>query len=294
MSHFHRSGDTLEEQEGTTRSSGSRLAEFSDRIARAFTNHDRDPEDQLELEPGEDPEYELLGDDPRDGTGARFPVGPFGYSRAAVDHYLAELERELAELRSQQPAPMSINEEIERLGEQTASILVVAHDQAHETTRQAEEQALQTTRRAQEQADRCIADAASNAVAITAQAKEQLRELDNETDSVWQERRRLMEDARVTGTALITLAEEAIERFPEDEKPASYGPDTLSEPLAAGPATPFEPPVAGPEAPRDLPVEGAEAPGDPPLGAAEAPGERRAHAPHPLIEAPQDPPDYGD
>jgi cell division septum initiation protein DivIVA len=283
MSHFQRSGDTLEEQEGTTRSSGSRLAEFGDRLARAFTNHDRDPGDRLGPEPGEDLEYELLGDDPQEGTSARFPVGPFGYSRAAVDHYLAELERELAELRSQGPGPVSITEEIERLGEQTASILVVAHDQAHETTRHAEEQALQTTRRAQEQAqeatrraqeqaDRCVADAASNAVAITAQAKQQLRELDNETDSVWQERRRLLEDARVTGTALITLAEEAIERFPEDDKPATAGFDALREPPAAGPEAPFEPPVAGPE----------------------APVEPRAHAPHPLIDTLQDPPDYGD
>ena len=68
---------------------------------------------------------------------------------------LAELERELDELREPGEAPpTSITEEIERIGEQTASILVVAHDQAHETTRLA-----------QEQAERCIADAAANAVA---------------------------------------------------------------------------------------------------------------------------------
>ncbi|HEY3725565.1 MAG TPA: DivIVA domain-containing protein [Solirubrobacteraceae bacterium] len=258
MSHFHRSGDTLEEQEGTTHSTGSRLAGFSDRIARAFTNPDRGPDDQLELRG--DPEDELLGDHPPDTTTARFPVGPFGYNRGAVDHYLAELERELAELRSERPAGMSITEEIERLGEQTASILVVAHDQAQETTRHAEEQAQETTRRAQEQADNCIADAASNAVAITAQAKQQLRELDNETDSVWQERRRLIEDARTTGTALITLAEEAIERFPEDDKP----------PTAA--FAPVQGPVARPGAPVDQPADALQ----------------------PLIETLQDPPRYGD
>jgi DivIVA protein len=207
MSQFHRSGDTLEEHEETIRSTGSRLAGFGDRIARAFTPHDRDRVDELTMEPGVDPEYELLetAPDADSDVGARFAVGPFGYNRAAVDQYLIEVERELAELRSQRPGGMSINDEIERLGEQTASILVVAHDQANETTR-----------RAQEQADRCIADAASNAVAITEQAKKQLRELDNETDSVWHERRRLIDDVRATATALITLAEEAIERFPED------------------------------------------------------------------------------
>jgi hypothetical protein len=214
MSHFQRSGDTVELQEQTghsdepqeeTRTAGSRLADFGDRIARAFAVHDRGRVDQFASEPGAEPDYGVLGEELDDGIPARFPVGPFGYNRAAVDRYLIEVERELAELRNQRPEGMSINEEIERLGEQTASILVVAHDQAHETRRLA-----------QEQADRCIADAAANAVALTERAKRQLGELDNETDAVWRERRRLIEDVRITATALVTLAEDAIERFPED------------------------------------------------------------------------------
>ena len=114
-------------------------------------------------------------------------MAPFGYNRAAVDEHLIGLEREIAELRAATATltPMSITEELERIGEQTASILVVAHDKANETTR-----------RAQEQAERCVADAAANAVAITDEAKQRLRELDSETDSVWRERERLLEDVR--------------------------------------------------------------------------------------------------
>ena len=135
-----------------------------------------------------------------------------GYNRAAVEARIAELEEQIEELRGSEEPAISITEEIERLGEQTASILVVAHDQAHETTRLA-----------QEQADRCIADAATNAVAITEEAKQHLRELDNETDAVWRERARLLEDARTTGLALVALAEEAQERFPEESKtPAPF------------------------------------------------------------------------
>jgi hypothetical protein len=157
-----------------------------------------------------------------DLAGAQFPVAPFGYSRAAVDQRLGELESELAALRSrEQPQPQaqpSITDEIERIGEQTASILVVAHDQAHETTR-----------RAQEQADRCIADAAANAVAITADAKRRLEELDAETEAVWRERERLLEDVRAVSAALTTLAAEASERFPAaeprgmDSQPTAFG-----------------------------------------------------------------------
>jgi hypothetical protein len=222
MSYFHRSSDTLETQydeydedavhDGEATETGrSGLAGFGGRIARAFASLDRGRIGQGELEAGppvvgaaEDGEHDMRGAGVAEDS-SRFPVAALGYNRAAVDHYVAELEREVDELRTDRPPAVSITEEIERLGEQTASILVVAHDQAHETARLA-----------QEQADRCIADAASNAVAITEQAKQQLCELDNETDSVWHERRRLIEDVRTTATALFALAEDAIDRFPED------------------------------------------------------------------------------
>jgi hypothetical protein len=197
-----------QEEQAQLRSPGARLADFRERIARAVSGFERGHIDQLALEPGQEPPDGVLESEPSEpeATG-RFPVGRFGYNRGAVDEYIAELEREIAGLRSELPGAMTINEEIERIGEQTASILVVAHDQAKETTR-----------RAQEQADRCVADAASNAVTMTEQAKQRLLELDGETDAVWQERMRLLEDARTTGGALIALAEEAAERFPEETK----------------------------------------------------------------------------
>ncbi len=243
MSYFSKLDDPLEESEQEQHqgkpSAGSRFADLGDRIARAFSAADRGKVDRLSLERGEvDPEE--LVENPEPAVAPRFAVGPFGYNRAAVDEYISDLERVLEELRRERPAPpTSINEEIERLGEQTASILVVAHDQAHETTRRAQEQAHETTRRAeeqahdtirraQEQAERCIADAAANAVQITDRASRKLRELDNETDAVWRERIRLLDDARNTGGALIALAEQATERFPEDTK--TVAPDRLEDP----------------------------------------------------------------
>jgi hypothetical protein len=201
------------------------MAEFRGRITRALTSFDRGYVQRPSLElgdptagaegPAQDQEteaFDVLSEVPDDGgSPARFPVGPFGYHRAAVDDHVAALERELDELRSRHELPeppISITEEIERLGEQTASILVVAHDKAHETTRLA-----------QEQAERCVADAASNAIAITEEARRQLQALDLETDTVWQERARLLEDARAVGAALIGLIEEAETRFPEELKP---------------------------------------------------------------------------
>ena len=51
---------------------------------------------------------------------------------------------------------------------------------------------------------------------MTEDAKRKLRQLDTETDAVWAERGRLIEDVRNVATALFSLAEDAADRFPED------------------------------------------------------------------------------
>jgi hypothetical protein len=271
---------TESEQHGGAPPVGARLAGFKDRITGALAHLDKGRLDQFGLDSGahldevhdvvgeingigydpDVPEYEIEPDggqptqyiempeaesseDHEPAPTPAFPVGRLGYNRAAVDARIAELEAELAELRAM-PSQPSINEEIERLGEQTASILVVAHDQANQTTRAAEEKAQATTRLAQEEADRCIAHAASNAVAITEKAKRELSELDEETDTVWRERTRLLEDAETVGNALIAMAAEAKARFPAEGKAASSTPATASVP--SGPPAPVvPPPVAG-------------------------------------------------
>src|SRR5438105_14708823 len=93
-------------------------------------------------------------------TRKRFPTALHGYDRDAVDAHLAALEREVDDLRAQRlPAP-AVEAEIERVGEETSAILRVAHEQAAEITR-----------RARAEAERCVADAATNAVAMTEDAK---------------------------------------------------------------------------------------------------------------------------
>lgn len=208
----------------------SPFGELAGRFTRWMQGLEPEPLDR------ETVEHDVLGDpsawDPEpetepeaSGPPSRFPLVRYGYSQTEVDRRLNELEAELAdrereveELRKQEKPPMSITEEIERIGEQTASILVVAHDQAQETTR-----------RAQEQAERCIADAAANAVAITSEAKERLRELDEETDSVWRERDRLLEDTRGVSQRLATLVDEAVSRFPADADKPSPAPGTSTQ-----------------------------------------------------------------
>jgi DivIVA domain-containing protein len=175
---------------------------------------------------------------PWDLVAPRFPIVRRGYDRDAVDDYIAELEQELEQLRAGRTA--SVTAEIERIGEQTAAILRVAH-----------EQAAQTTRRAHEEADRCLSAAAANTVAMTEDAQQQLRQLDSETDAIWRERARLLEDVRGLATSLFTLAEDALDRFPpEGDRQATGAQPTVPVPVAA------ELPAEEEDAPQTVPFDG--------------------------------------
>ncbi|HYZ82060.1 MAG TPA: DivIVA domain-containing protein [Solirubrobacteraceae bacterium] len=242
MNSFHRPHAGLQENDAPEQAARSPFADIAGRFANWMTGADR-----LDLEPPVEPardapkSQEPASEEPwlaaRRMTPAeptpperpeppeessRFPLAPFGYNRTAVDEHLATLERELEQLRAKHAPMASITEELERIGEQTASILVVAHDQAHETTRLA-----------QEQAERCVADAAANAVAMTEEAKKRLRDIDNETDAIWRERERLLEDVRVVSAALGNLADQASERFPAAEPVA---PAAAAFPAVGAPA----------------------------------------------------------
>ncbi len=143
----------------------------------------------------------------------RFPIARQGYDCATVDEYVAGLERELGELdvelatlRAATPSNGEAAAEIERLGQQTSGILLAAHDGAQEITRTAEEQA-----------DRCLADAASNALAITREANQQLTDLQGEIASLCDERERILKDVRKSANALKKLAGDVPDALPSEE-----------------------------------------------------------------------------
>ncbi len=229
MSHFDRFTPTLDEPE-KPRNVGSRLADFGDRIAKAFTVTDRRaffPPEGEGIEPpfGEDTEQ------PWERIAARFPIALEGYDRAAVDQHLSELEHELVQLRSSPSQDTAVAAEINKIGEQTSTILMTAHEQAQ-----------QITRRAKSQADHCIAEAASRAMAMTQQSEQRLRQLDAETDAIWSERAQLIDDVRGVAGALTTLAQESARRFPAE-------PDRTPAPTAPVPeaTNPAPEPTSAPE-----------------------------------------------
>lgn len=219
MSHFDRTTPTLDEHT-KPKTVGARLADFGDRLARTFTVTER-PGFYLSPEPT-DGEFQFPADaeQPWERIASRFPLAREGYDRTAVDDYISDLEHALDEARTSASTSAAVAQEIDRIGEQTSTILRAAHEQAQEITR-----------RAKAQADRCIAEAASRSMAMTQQAETRLRELDVETDAIWTERAQLVEDVRSLATSLTKLAEESARRFPpEPEKPVLQVPPVSDTP----------------------------------------------------------------
>jgi cell division septum initiation protein DivIVA len=135
-----------------------------------------------------------------------FPVALRGYDRAAVDHYVDDLRRRLRQITPPASPDEAIRRALEEVGEQTARILQEAHDAAARIRTGAEEEA-----------DRRLTAADARAAEMLERAERRLRELDAETEVLWRDHTRLLEEARSQGHQLVELADRALERFPPEE-----------------------------------------------------------------------------
>jgi cell division septum initiation protein DivIVA len=132
-----------------------------------------------------------------------FPLVIRGYDRRAVDEYLEATNARLAEYEALQLPSVAVKEALERVADDTGGILKEAHETADGVMRRAREEAERLVREARDEADRTIAS-----------AEARVRQIGIDTDALWQERLRLIEDAQATSVSLAALAEEAIARFP--------------------------------------------------------------------------------
>jgi DivIVA domain-containing protein len=135
-----------------------------------------------------------------------FPVVLRGYDRIAVDAFVRKTSQLVAELQATRSPEAAVRRALERVGEEVSGILQRAHDTAERITA--------TSRREAE--DRLEA-ARAEAAQITAAAEGRVKDLDAETDRIWAERHRIVEDTRELARQLVGLAESASERFPGEE-----------------------------------------------------------------------------
>ena len=117
-----------------------------------------------------------------------FPVVLRGYDRVAVDAYVKKTSQLVAELQATRSPEAAVRRALERVGEQISGILQRAHETAGQITTQSRREAE----------DR-LEVARQEAIQITAAAEERVKDLDAETDRIWAERQRIVEDARDAG-----------------------------------------------------------------------------------------------
>jgi hypothetical protein len=180
-----------------------------------------------------------LPDDPLPAvTDVEFPIVLRGYDRLAVDAYVKRTSQLVAELQAARSPEAAVRRGLERVGEEVSGILQRAHDAASQITAQSRGDAE----------DRLV-KARAEAAQITAGAERRLKELDVETDRIWAERQRIVEDAQALARQLLDLAQAAAERFPAAEEPSAIeeSPEPPSPPDEPG--APEEPPdsVPGPD-----------------------------------------------
>ncbi|MFL5822756.1 MAG: DivIVA domain-containing protein [Solirubrobacteraceae bacterium] len=182
-----------------------------------------------------------------------FPVVLRGYDRLAVDAYVKRTSQLVAELNANRSPQAAVRRALERVGEDVSGILQRAHDTAEQVTSQSRAEAEDRLEAARREAEVIMEGARRDAEALLANSKSRLGELDAETDRIWEERHRIVEDTRQLASQLLAVAESAIERFPADEE----------EPTAVA-DQPFdlEEETSLPGQEGDALLDGEEAPGD--------------------------------
>jgi ElaB/YqjD/DUF883 family membrane-anchored ribosome-binding protein len=150
-----------------------------------------------------------------------FPIVLRGYDRIAVDAYVKKTSQLVAELQATRSPEAAVRRALERVGEEVSGILQRAHDTAEQITTQSRSEAEDRLEAARQEARQ-----------ILEQAQARLRELDVETDRIWAERHRIVEDTRDLARQLLALAGSAAERFPPAEEVA--GGSVRAEAGAAG------------------------------------------------------------
>ena len=137
-----------------------------------------------------------------------FPTALRGYDRFAVDAYVQKTTQLVAELQATRSPDVAIRRALERVGEEVSGILQRAHETAERITAQSRSEAedrLEESRR--------------EAAQIVSTAEERVRELDAETDRIWAERHRIVEDTRELARELLSITDSAAGRFPAEAVP---------------------------------------------------------------------------
>ena len=247
-----------------------------------------------------------------------FPVGLRGYDRTAVDAYVQRVSRIIAELQAGRSPQSAVRYALEQVSEETRAILQQAHDTADGITTKSRAQAAERLDSAERESNEMLAsaqrdsaemrtaaerDAADlrataerDAADLRAAADRRVRDAEDDVASIWQERERLVEDARDVSARLAEVADDAAQREPPAAVEVTEG-DTTSLPAAPvwdddpdDDGAPLPPAAARPIWSQSIDEDDPDAPPAPSLRSVPAPPPPADSAPEPsLAHAPPPP-----
>jgi DivIVA domain-containing protein len=164
-----------------------------------------------------------------------FPLVLRGYDRDAVDAYVEDVNRVIAELETRQSPQSAIRHALDQVSEETRGILERAHETSDEITA-----------RSRAQADDRLQWAEREARDAIAAATERVHDLEADAERVWQERQALIDDVKKIAEELTAVADDAGVRFPvEPEEETVPIPELPPVAPPVRPAPPPPPPEAG-------------------------------------------------
>jgi cell division septum initiation protein DivIVA len=155
---------------------------------------------------------------------ANFPIAIRGYDRDAVDRYVKNTNRVIAELEISSSPEAAVRHALEEVSEETRGLLERAHETSEEITARsraraddrvqaAEKEAEQIREAAAREADELRSTAKRQAEDMRVAAETRVAELDREADELWGQRRRLIKDMRAVAQEQLEIADAAAARF---------------------------------------------------------------------------------
>jgi len=214
---------------------------------------------------------EELHDVPAEIREVSFPLALRGYSCEVVDAYVDRVNRVISDLEVRRSPRAAVRQALDRVGDQVGGILQRAREAAEEITTAAHQEAEEITARAKAEAAELVVQAGAQADrerkqagktlaqaraaaetmvaqanaeasetrrrseeelnALEEQAQTRLAELRSDTDIVWSERLRLLDNTRETAARLEAIATKATMQFARAEvepKPASEQPAVVA------------------------------------------------------------------
>jgi DivIVA domain-containing protein len=130
-----------------------------------------------------------------------FPLAVRGYDRQAVDDFVEQVADLVAELEGRQTRETIVQRALDQVGEETAGILQRAHQAADELAARSRSQAEGRLQRADREAE-----------LLRRQADEYAEKVIVDTQLLWDERQRLLDDLRQLADEVLATADDAAER----------------------------------------------------------------------------------